>query len=159
MITYRPATTEDAPGVSALSLEASRDHYMLAPEIFAPPPADRPAPGPNLREPKPDSLVLIAQAEATTVGFIHAECLREEREFLQPSKYLRISIVAVLQSHRGRGVGTELMARAEQWGLSQGCTQARLNVWAVNSRAAELYRERGYVAMSTTMSKTLEHGT
>ena len=47
-VTYRLATLDDAAGVDAVAREASRHHYALAPHVFAPPPENAPAPGPNL---------------------------------------------------------------------------------------------------------------
>ena len=90
------------------------------------------------------------------IGFVFAEAGREERTFLQPTRFVRTNIVAVLPAHRSRGIGQALMDRAEAWARERGCTQARLNVWAVNTRAAMLYESLGYETMTVTMAKPLD---
>lgn len=50
--------------------------------------------------------------------------------------------IAVIQSHRGRGLGTQMLASAEQYVKSQGGTALSLHA---QCRAEGFYRQCGYV--------------
>ena len=47
------------------------------------------------------------------------------------------------------------MASAERWAGDCGAVDVRLNVWAFNQSAIQLYEESGYELRSLFMGKTL----
>jgi ribosomal protein S18 acetylase RimI-like enzyme len=152
--TYRFARPEDAPALGELALEAGWHHYNLSPETFAPPtPAS--SPSFDLSGTSSTSYLHVAEHDGKVVGFVSAEAEVETREYLRRSHFVRVNLVAVSARLRGQGIGKRLVALAEKWGKGVGCTEARLNVWAVNGRAAELYEELGYQVVVTTMAKGL----
>jgi ribosomal protein S18 acetylase RimI-like enzyme len=53
--------------------------------------------------------------------------------------------VAVLNSHRRRGVGTALVRGAEDRLRSMGCSKINLQVRASNATVVEFYKRLGYV--------------
>jgi len=55
-----------------------------------------------------------------------------------------INRVAVLQSHRGQGVGALLVREAERRLRSLGCTKINLQIRAANHTVASFYRGLGY---------------
>ncbi|MEA2824052.1 MAG: hypothetical protein QOF03_534 [Alphaproteobacteria bacterium] len=55
-----------------------------------------------------------------------------------------VNRIAVLQSHRGRGVGSALMREAETRLRAMGCTKINLQVRTSNAMAAEFYERLGY---------------
>ena len=57
--------------------------------------------------------------------------------------WLAIDRVWVAASHRGRGLGSELVRRAEDEGRRLGCRHARLETLEI--QAPEFYRRLGYV--------------
>jgi GNAT superfamily N-acetyltransferase len=154
--TYRSPSPEDALALGELALEAGWHHFNLSPETFSPP---TPASSPtfDLAGTSSTSYLHVAEHEGMVVGFVSAEAAVESREFLRRNHFVRVNLVAVSEKLRGQGIGKRLVGLAEQWGKSLGCTEARLNVWAVNGRAAELYAELGYRVVVTTMAKSLNN--
>lgn len=67
-----------------------------------------------------------------------------------------ISRIAVLRSHRNRGVGRDLLIEAERRLSSLGCTKVNLQVVESNSDTVEFYERSGYrVEPRISMSKIL----
>jgi ribosomal-protein-alanine N-acetyltransferase len=55
--------------------------------------------------------------------------------------------MAVLPSHRRRGVADQLVKVAVEWSLSAGATSAHLEVRTSNIAAIALYARHGFVAV------------
>ncbi|QYR22843.1 GNAT family N-acetyltransferase [Paenibacillus sp. sptzw28] len=72
---------------------------------------------------------------STPLGFIH---------LYTQGDTLLYDMLAVHPRHRGRQIGTMLMAQGEAYGLSQKCSVARLFVDQGNPRAHRLYSRLGY---------------
>ena len=58
--------------------------------------------------------------------------------------YLNIHDLAVLPSHRGKGIGRTLMRKAEQIAKEAGCSKLTLEVHDSNEGAKRLYASEGY---------------
>ncbi len=58
------------------------------------------------------------------------------------ARWLYITTLAVRERFRGRGYGTKLLARAEQYALESGCTNAWLSTFSFQARP--LYEHLGY---------------
>lgn len=54
-------------------------------------------------------------------------------------------VMGVLASHRGRGIGTKLLARVEELARSQGIHRMELEVFEKNEAAIRLYEKLGFV--------------
>jgi ribosomal protein S18 acetylase RimI-like enzyme len=66
--------------------------------------------------------------------------------------------VAVLNSRRGRGVGTALVRGAEERLRSMGCSKINLQVRASNAAVVGFYNRLGYeVEQRTSMGKRINH--
>src|SRR5689334_9831501 len=57
-------------------------------------------------------------------------------------KWLRISIMAVEESHRGRGLGAQLVRRAETAARRRGCVFSYVDT--MSYQAPGFYRKQGY---------------
>lgn len=68
-------------------------------------------------------------------GFVH---------LMTAGEILLFDMLAVHPKHRGKQVGTMLMAQGEAYGRAQGCSIARLFVDDINPRASRLYARIGY---------------
>jgi ribosomal protein S18 acetylase RimI-like enzyme len=68
-------------------------------------------------------------------GFVTGTC-RDRQLF--------VDMLALDDSHQGRGFGTALMQAAERHGRSRGCRSAYLFVDEVNPRAQRFYLGKGY---------------
>lgn len=54
-------------------------------------------------------------------------------------------VIALKSTHRGRGIGNQLMDVAEKFAKSHGKRRIELEVFAKNTNAIELYKKRGYL--------------
>jgi ribosomal protein S18 acetylase RimI-like enzyme len=64
--------------------------------------------------------------------------------------------IEVFEPFRGRGLGRELLAAAEELAKSRGVRTIVLNVFATNQPAMGLYQTTGYGTVSHTMAKQLD---
>ena len=53
--------------------------------------------------------------------------------------------MAILDGHRGQGIGRRLLAAAIDWARARGAHKIDLEVWPHNERARALYRSAGFV--------------
>lgn len=63
--------------------------------------------------------------------------------------------VELLEEHRGRGLGRELLRAAEEVVRQRGTAALELNVFGANTRAVHLYRSAGYTVTTQQMRKRL----
>jgi ribosomal protein S18 acetylase RimI-like enzyme len=93
----------------------------------------------------PDHLVLLACDGEAAVGLVI--CFQGFSTF-RARPLLNIHDLAVLPSHRGRGVATALLAAIEAEARRRGCCKLTLEVREDNPRAEALYRALGFGAGS-----------
>ena len=152
----RRAIAEDVPVICELAQELNRLHHAAWPAIFAP------DSGPSHDELHWRQSVLgqgnaafVAEVESQVVGFITITVVDEDHILVQPIRFARINSVCVAQTTRGKGIGSSLMAAAEEWSISQGASDLRLVVYAFNANAVRLYEELGFAVRSHAMGKPL----
>ncbi|WP_380160797.1 GNAT family N-acetyltransferase [Kineococcus sp. R86509] len=63
--------------------------------------------------------------------------------------------IELLDEHRGRGLGRELLLAAEEVVRQRGTAALELNVFGANTRAVRLYRSAGYTVTTQQMRKPL----
>lgn len=66
-------------------------------------------------------------------------------------KFLKVNgtayiVMGVLTTHRGRGIGTRLLIRAEEFVRDRGMHRMELEVFEKNESAVRLYEKLGFVA-------------
>jgi len=83
--------------------------------------------------------LLAAGMDGETVGYLWAE-----RGALQRNAHTAYIVVGVLQRASGKGIGTQLFARAEEWARKAGVTRLELTVECGNEAALHLYRKCGF---------------
>lgn len=105
---------------------------------------------PGLRA-HPTTLVLLAWEGGRPVGV--AVCFFGFSSF-QARPLLNVHDLAVLASHRGRGVGRALLAAVEERARARGCCKITLEVLEGNTRARALYASCGLVDVGTGESKS-----
>jgi ribosomal protein S18 acetylase RimI-like enzyme len=90
--------------------------------------------------------VFVAQLDGAVVGFV---CVLAAEAFTAldepPGTYGLVTDLAVLAEHRGRGIGRQLLQRAEAFARSAGASQVRIGVLSQNVAARRLYLESGFV--------------
>ncbi|NCJ06404.1 GNAT family N-acetyltransferase [Synechococcales cyanobacterium C] len=102
--------------------------------------------------------------EATPVWFAYAMdtempcgCLWLGRavDALTGERYTHVFLVYVAPDYRRRGLGSALMAHAEQWAAHQGDRQMGLQVFTGHQPAQQLYQSLGYQSQSLSLVKAL----
>ena len=98
---------------------------------------------------KPDTVLLLATADDTLVGYGLAHVLSAGESWAADTwvtgpRIGEIESLAVLPEHRGRGLGSELLDRLEHELRVQGVTDLMLGVLPGNAGATRLYERRGY---------------
>jgi RimJ/RimL family protein N-acetyltransferase len=52
--------------------------------------------------------------------------------------------MAIVEDHRGAGLGRSLLTAAVDWARDRGCHKVTLEVWPHNTRARQLYQSAGF---------------
>jgi GNAT superfamily N-acetyltransferase len=90
--------------------------------------------------------VFVAEQDGVVVGFIAILATEPFTELSEPpGTYALVTDVVVLPSHRGRGIGAQLLQHAEAFARAAGATELRIGVLARNAVARKLYRGAGFV--------------
>ncbi len=66
-------------------------------------------------------------------------------------EYAKLERICILNTYRGKNIGTILLQKMEEYLLSQGKTRYRLSV---QNDAAKFYTRSGYVAISEPYMET-----
>ena len=156
MPTYREATATDLHALCALGEEVNAVHHAAFPAIFAGPgAADRDAAHWKGSIGRDDATTFVAESQGALIGFVTVGIVSESHSLLQPMRFGRVGSVGITASQRGRGIGRELMQRAQDWVALRGGAEVRLNVWAFNTHALHVYEELGYEVRSLFLVKAL----
>ena len=104
--------------------------------------------------PPEDAALLVAETTpGEPAGFAYLETLRD---YFTREAHTHIGILAVAKNAEGRGVGSALLAAAEDWARSRGSRTLTLNVFEGNRRARALYERHGFLAESLRYVRTLD---
>ncbi len=103
-----------------------------------------------------DVTAWVAEISEEMVGCIVVG-LREAADIpiLVPRRYAFVDTLVVAEDFRRCGVGSALMAQAEQWAIDRGASSMELNVYEFNDLALNLYHKLGYQTLSRRMSRPL----
>jgi len=102
-----------------------------------------------------DGTILVAEHDATAVGFICAVTSLRNDSPDDPATFAWVHDVFVHPEHRGRGIGGALLAAAESFVRSRGARELRLGVLDRNENARALYRHKGFRDYARVMTKPL----
>jgi GNAT superfamily N-acetyltransferase len=143
----RPVWPGDGAGLAACWLDAGAYYAGINPELFQIPES----PGldewmePGNASASPDRCAFVAELEGTVVGFINASLHQPRADAARPfvrdvgRARLEIDALVVKQAYWRRGVGTQLMRAAEQWGRSQGAEIALLDTYVCSEVSVPFY--------------------
>jgi len=98
---------------------------------------------------KPDTLMLIAEADDAVIGYGLAHVLPVDETWIPDtwttgSRIGEIESLSVLPHYRGGGLGSELLRLLEEHLTEQGVDDLILGVLAGNHDAIRLYERQGY---------------
>lgn len=103
-----------------------------------------------------DGTVFVAADAGEVVGFVCVWArVPPNAPDEDPGGYAYISDLAVTSAFRRRGIGRELLARAEAYARSRGATTLRIGVLAKNEGPYRLYRACGFTDRHIDLSKNL----
>lgn len=86
------------------------------------------------------TIFLLAYDKGKMIGYVSLVFPRFKK--MKGNAYLTI---ALKKDYRGKGIGTILMNKAEDYALSRGTRRIELEVFAKNTGAKKLYETLGYV--------------
>ena len=91
------------------------------------------------------TIILVAEsADTTLVGFLEV-AMRSHADgcdVRHPVGYLEGWYL--IESHRGRGLGKQLLAAAENWARAQGCTEMASDAWIDNDLSHRVHERLGF---------------
>jgi ribosomal protein S18 acetylase RimI-like enzyme len=89
--------------------------------------------------------IYVAEDDSVVVGFVTVLARESFTELDDPpGQYALIADLVVLESQRGRGIGRQLLERAERHAKQAGATELRIGVLANNGVARRLYLDVGF---------------
>ncbi|MGH8456942.1 MAG: GNAT family N-acetyltransferase [Stenotrophobium sp.] len=101
----------------------------------------------------PDHAVFAAEDEGVVLGWGHARITRQ----IETPSYAELAALVVTQGRRSQGIGSTLVAAAEQWARGQGQASIRVRSNVIRERAHRFYLREGYAELKQqkTFVKTL----
>jgi ribosomal protein S18 acetylase RimI-like enzyme len=105
-----------------------------------------------------DGHVLVAEIDGQVVGYAALDTMLDSTESREEIyyQYASISDLAVLKSHRNRGIGMALLAECERLARSAGRKWLRLGVHADNEGARRLYERFRLTQRFLILEKVLD---
>jgi GNAT superfamily N-acetyltransferase len=93
----------------------------------------------------PKHLILAAVSGGRVVGWAHAYVCY----LLESDMYVELGGLVVDESHRGQGVGTNLLEKVEGWARQMGARAVSLRSNIIRHEAHKFYASRGYAQIKT----------
>jgi RimJ/RimL family protein N-acetyltransferase len=136
----RPAEPSDAPALVALlqSVGSEPEGWLLNDANLRSVAAERRYVRSVRRH--PDATLLVAEVDGEIVGRLSLA-----RDPHPSSAHVADFGITVAAQHRRRGIGTALLAAADEWARDAGIHKLELHVFPHNEAAIGLYEKRGYV--------------
>ena len=108
----------------------------------------------HLRDLPAGSHLFVGEDDAgDRLGFLH---LQTQKDFFTGVLNCHIADLVVASDHDGEGVGSALIAFAEDWARQHRCRHVTLSVFPGNERARSLYQRHGYGDELVKMAKMLK---
>jgi GNAT superfamily N-acetyltransferase len=145
-VRIREAASADWPAVAGLLAELGRPDVRETAEE---------AKGQQLYERylgRPDTVALVADDEGRVIGFLDME-FRTWLNFTTPQAWIPDLVVA--DGARGRGIGSALLARAEEIARSRGCWSMALESATWRERAHAFYVANGWKETGRAFTRLL----
>jgi GNAT superfamily N-acetyltransferase len=153
----------DGEGMADVWLDMSRYHVELDPALFRVPSREGVAESLEAWATGhgEDALVLVAELDGQVVGFVGAVVARPDadaagqlhRDLLRVR--LIVQALGVLRPHWRGGIGSRLLAAAEEWGRGKGAEVAQLDTYVGSPVSVPFYLKRGYGRRALRLQKEL----
>lgn len=93
---------------------------------------------------KSDNGIYVAERDSV-VGWIHVAVIQT----LESNAYVEIQGLVVAETLRGNGIGSQLVARAEQWAKEKGLSRIRVRSNIVREKTRLFYKKMGFQSTKT----------
>ena len=106
-----------------------------------------------------NGMIYVAELDSELVGVVVGTILEQSKEDQLehvPSKFGEVLEIVVEAGYRGKGVGTMLMNKLEEYFKKSNCNVSGVGVLAHNKNAHRLYNKLGYEDRSFYMTKDLQ---
>jgi len=106
-----------------------------------------------------NGIIYVAELDSELVGVVVGtipEQTKEDQLEHVPSKFGEVLEIVVKAGYRGRGVGTMLMNKLEEYFKENNCSISGVGVLVPNKNAHRLYSKLGYKDRSIYMTKDLQ---
>lgn len=98
------------------------------------------------------SSIFIAEKDGKYLGYIE---LKKWIDYFTEKEQGYVCAIAVTKEAEGKGVGTILLKKAEDWTKQKGYKEIVLQVFTANRNALKLYEKLGYKSDTTVMVKQI----
>jgi ribosomal protein S18 acetylase RimI-like enzyme len=99
--------------------------------------------------------IVVAEhaSQIIACGYVRIE---DSELYLQHKQHAYLGFMYVVPEHRGKGVNKTVMKALEQWSISKGVTEMRLEVYVDNVAAIKAYEKSGFSRHMVEMRKGVE---
>ncbi len=98
--------------------------------------------------PNVEVAVAVSGTEVIGSGYVRIE---DSKVFLKHKRHGFLGFMYVKPEHRGKGVNQKVIAALQQWAISQGVNEFRLEVYDENSPAIKAYEKLGFTKLLIEM--------
>ena len=154
MISIHPYSSENFSDLQRLVAELQDVLYKLEPEIVGS--------GTSIGTPytkylleqlnKKPGIIYLARSNTQIIGFVAGRLEHDQDESFE---YLWISDIVVTEKERGKGIGSLLLQKIEEYAKNQGISHLKIASLVVNKGAQKLYRKNGFRDYSVLLYKKI----
>ena len=152
-ITFRPATSADAPCLGMLSTQVFLDTYAIrgvSPSLAREALDQHSVEVYDARLAEPGVTILVAECAGALVGFAQVGD-GAGHALLPAAAASELRRLYVQERFAGRGVGRDLLRHAEKAAAARGADMLWLTAWEGNTRALQFYPRCGYDDLGGTV--------
>ncbi len=145
------AVEADREAVDNLARQVHAMHVAWRPDIYEMPEALYPEE--RFREAVRERSLYVARLGGVIVGYVSVKLRSYDWPGMVKRKVMCIDEIAVEESLRNQGIGTEMMADIHALARAFGCTDLQLGVYPQNDAAVAFYEKCGFTIRSIEMQK------
>jgi GNAT superfamily N-acetyltransferase len=98
--------------------------------------------------------LVVAEIGDEIVGSGYAR-IEDSKPYLTHDRHSYMGFMFTVPEHRGKGVNQRIIEHLEQWSLSQGVMEMRLEVYVANASAIRAYEKIGFSGNILKMRKSI----
>ncbi len=103
----------------------------------------------------PNVELMVAEVEGDLVGSGYAR-IEDAKPYLKHDRHAYLGFMYTVPEHRGKGVNQKIVEALQQWSLSQGVPEMRLEVYVDNLAAIRAYEKIGFSVYILKMQKSMK---